>query len=76
MITALASQEIRTQYDVVEEDNVDYEIQRRIDRLKDLLERQPYLLLKISIKKSPNQVQSWLNLVNLHNKAGNYDKAF
>jgi len=33
MITALASEDIKTQFEVVEEDNVEYEIKRRMDKL-------------------------------------------
>lgn len=33
MITALANEEIKSQFGVVEEDNVDFEIQTRIERL-------------------------------------------
>lgn len=61
---------------MVEEDNVDYEIQSRIERLEKLLRRQPYLLLNISIKKNPDQVQNWLKLVDLYEKAGNVDLAY
>jgi Tfp pilus assembly protein PilF len=41
-----------------------------------LLRRQPYLLLNISIKKSPDQVQSWLKLTELYEKAGDIDLAY
>jgi hypothetical protein len=75
MITALGSNEIRSQYEVVKDDNVDEEIEVRLDRLRRLLERQPQLLLNISIRKNPHQVQPWLGLISLHRKAGNDEGA-
>lgn len=47
-----------------------------MERLEKLLRRQPFLLLNISIKKSPNTVQNWLNLVGLHEKAGDIDLCY
>jgi pre-mRNA-splicing factor SYF1 len=75
MITALANEEIKSHFQVVEEDNVDYEIQTRIERLEKLLKRQPFLLLNISIKNNPHNVQNWLNLINLYVKEGDLELA-
>lgn len=33
-------------------------------------------MLNISIKKNPDQVQNWLNLVDLYTKAGDIDLAY
>ena len=41
-----------------------------------MLKRQPYLLLNISIKKSPNSVQNWINLIDLHQKASEIDLCY
>lgn len=60
---------------MVETDNVDYEIRNRIERLEKLLKRQPFLLLNISIKNNPNNVQNWLNLINLYIKGGDLELA-
>jgi hypothetical protein len=38
------------------------------------VDRQPYLLHNIAIKKNPNQVQPWLGLVGLHISAKNIEK--
>lgn len=73
MIKALADENIQSYYEVKENDNVDYEIETRVERLDKLLKRHPYLLLNISIKKSPNTVQNWLNLVGLYQKAGDLE---
>lgn len=54
---------------MVKEDNVDEEIELRLNRLQLLLDRQPQLLLNIAIRKNPNQVQPWLGLVALHRSA-------
>lgn len=54
MITALGSEQIQSEYQVVSEDNVDYEIETRLQRLQSLLDRQPQLLLNISIRKNPH----------------------
>jgi len=35
------------------------------------LDRQPYLLHNIAIRKNPNQIQPWLGLVRLHQAAAN-----
>lgn len=75
MITALGNNQIRNAYSVVMEDNVDEEIELRLNRLQQLLNRQPQLLLNIAIRKNPNQVQPWLGLVALHRKAGNEETA-
>ena len=71
MIIALGDSRIRSAHAVVKEDNVDEEIELRLNRLKQLLDRQPELLLNIAIRKNPNQVQPWLGLVALHRKAEN-----
>lgn len=39
------------------------------------MERQPELLLNISIKKNSNQVQPWLSLATLYRKKNNEPKA-
>ena len=75
MITALASQEIRAHYEVREEDNVDWEIERRLERMQQLIDRQPFLLLKIAIRKNCNQVAPWINLVALHKEKGDMEQA-
>lgn len=75
MITALGSEEIQSEYAVVREDNVDYEIERRLQRLQSLLDRQPQLLLNISIRKNPNEVQPWLSLIALHRNSGSIELA-
>ena len=66
MITALADDGIQSFFEVEEKDNVEEEIEDRMQRLNKLLRRQPYLLINISIKKSPNTIQNWLNLVGLY----------
>ena len=66
MITALADDGIQSFFEVEEKDNVEEEIEDRMQRLNKLLMRQPYLLINISIKKSPNTIQNWLNLVGLY----------
>ena len=66
MITALADDDIQSFFEVEEKDNVEHEIEVRTKRLKRLLDKHPYLLINISIKKSPNTIQNWLNLVGLY----------
>ena len=66
MITALADDDIQSFFEVEEKDNVEHEIEVRTKRLKRLLDKHPYFLINISIKKSPNTIQNWLNLVGLY----------
>lgn len=40
------------------------------------MKRQPYLLLNISIKKSPNAVHNWLSLVALYREAADLVLAY
>lgn len=60
MITALGNEEIQEYAAVGPNDNVDYEIEQRLKKLETLIERQPFMLSKINVKRAPNDVKAWL----------------
>ncbi len=70
MITALADEVVRKEEKVVKEDNVDEEIAARLEKLEDLIKRQPFLLQNISLRKNPNNVKIWIKLADLYEEAG------
>jgi len=52
---------------------MDSEVEERLAKLERLLQRRPYLLYNINIRKNPNDVKTWLKLIDLHKQAGNLE---
>ena len=57
MITVLADKTNQKEENVVPSDGLDEEIEYRLERLNSLVERRPYLLHKINLRKNPNNVR-------------------
>ena len=55
---------------------MDAEVEERLAKLERLLQRRPYLLYNINIRKNPNDVKTWLKLIDLHKQAGNLEECF
>jgi len=55
---------------------MDAEVEERLAKLERLLHRRPYLLYNINIRKNPNDVKTWLKLIDLHRQAGNLEDCF
>ena len=66
MITALGSDEIQHYAEVGPNDNVDYEIESRMKKLEVLIDRQPFILSKINVKRAPNDVRAWISYADLY----------
>ena len=75
MITALADEGIRREAEVVKEDYVDEEIERRLQKLESLIQRRPYLLHRINLRKNPNNVKEWIRLSRLYFKDNKEDES-
>lgn len=76
MINALANKEVREKESVVPEDLMDAEVEERLAKLDRLLQRRPYLLYNINIRKNPNDVKTWLKLIDLYKQAGDLEECF
>lgn len=57
MITVLADKTNQKEENVMPSDGLDEEIEYRLERLNTLVERRPYLLHKINLRKNPNNVR-------------------
>lgn len=70
---ALQHEGIRKEESVTMEDKIDEEIGERLAKLESLIDRRPYMLSNINIKKEPNFVRFWIKLADLHKNAGNME---
>lgn len=55
---------------------MDTEVEQRLAKLEKLLERRPYMLYNINLRKNPNDVKIWLKLIDLYKQAGNIEECF
>jgi hypothetical protein len=42
-------------------------------KLENLIERQPFMLYNIQLKRAPHDIRSWIGLSELYQKAGDYE---